>query len=56
MQSIALVNAKLCMWERKALHVGTQSFAYGNAKLCIESIFYGLLYACKFQKDKLKVI
>lgn len=27
MQSIALVNAKLCMWKRKALHVGTQSFA-----------------------------
>ena len=33
-QSIASVNAKLCIRQRKALQQPTQSFAIANAKLC----------------------
>ena len=33
-QSIASVNAKHCIRQRKALHLPTQSFAIANAKLC----------------------
>ena len=34
-QSIAIVHAKLCIHQRKALHLPTQSFASAYAKLCL---------------------
>ena len=39
-QSIASVNAKLCIRQRKALQQPTQSFAIANAKLCIKGAFH----------------
>ena len=36
-QSFAIANAKLCIRQRKALHLPTQSFASAHAKHCIDS-------------------
>ena len=35
-----MVIAMLCKWQCNALQVATQSFASGNAKLCMKSNIY----------------